>query len=210
MSATELLLTERRALCDTFDEVGPDAPTLNEGWDASDLAAHLLVRETRPDATLGILLPGPFARHTANLMEKTKRRGYRSMIDALRSGPPWMHRTGPMAAANVSEHWIHHEDLRRARGDGPRPLDPALDAFFWRALGFTGRIAARRIKGAGLALRTPDGRTRVLGAKEPRVTLIGDPGELILFLSGRKEAAVVERDGTPEAVALVLAARLGI
>jgi uncharacterized protein (TIGR03085 family) len=210
MGAPELLRDERAALCATFDDVGPTAPTLCEGWDTSDLAAHLLVRETRPDAGLGIVLPGPFARHTANVMEHVKRRGYGAMVSALRSGPPWLFRTGPMAAANVVENWIHHEDVRRARGDGPRPSSDDLDALLWRSLGFSGRIAGRRVKGAGLELRTPAGQSRVLSAHEPKVTLTGEPGELVLFLSGRKDAAAVKHEGPPEAVAAVLSARLGL
>ncbi|RQX24838.1 TIGR03085 family protein, partial [Micromonospora chalcea] len=49
--------TEREALADLMLELGPDAPTVNEGWTTRDLAAHLLVRERRPDAAGGILLP---------------------------------------------------------------------------------------------------------------------------------------------------------
>lgn len=45
---------ERRALVATFREVGPQAPTLCEGWNTTDLAAHLVVRERRLDATAGI------------------------------------------------------------------------------------------------------------------------------------------------------------
>ena len=48
---------ERRALADLFDEVGPDAPTLCGTWTTRDLVAHLLVRERRPDAAGGILIP---------------------------------------------------------------------------------------------------------------------------------------------------------
>jgi uncharacterized protein (TIGR03085 family) len=210
MGAPELLRAERTALCTTFDEVGPEAPTLCTGWDTTDLAAHLLVRETRPDAAIGIVLPGPFVQHTNKVMEHVKRRGYGAMVSALRSGPPWLFRTGPMAAANVIENWVHHEDVLRARGDGPRPASPELDALLWRSLGFSGRIAARRVKSAGLELRTPDGRSRVLSTHDQQVTLTGEPGELVLFLSGRKEAADVKHEGPPEAVALVIAAKLGL
>ena len=59
-------------------------------------------------------------------------------------------------------------------------------------------------------LRTPDGRERVVKDKEPTVTMIGAPGELVLFMSGRKESAVVHLDGPPEAVALVIAAKFGL
>ena len=43
---------ERIALCDLLDETGPEAPTLCEGWRTLDLAAHLVLREHRPDAAL--------------------------------------------------------------------------------------------------------------------------------------------------------------
>ena len=36
---------------------GPEAPTLCAGWTTRDLAAHLVVREARPDAAAGIVLP---------------------------------------------------------------------------------------------------------------------------------------------------------
>jgi hypothetical protein len=42
------------------------------------------------------------------------------------------------------------------------------------------------------------------------VTLTGPPGELTLFMSGRKEAALVSHDGDPTAYAIVLAANFGI
>jgi hypothetical protein len=175
MSAQEVLLRERAALCATLDEVGPEAPTLCEGWLTADLAAHLLVRETRPDAGLGILLPGPFARHTRN----------------------------------VVENWIHHEDVRRANGQPPRPADAELDDILWQSLRMSTLIAKRRLHDVGLTLRTPDGRERVVKNAQPVVTLLGAPGELVLFMSGRKEAALVTHEGPPEAHAVVLAAKFG-
>src|SRR5260370_5678483 len=54
---------ERAALCALLKETGPDAPTLCEGWRTSDLAAHLVLRERRPDAAAG-LMGGPLAGHT--------------------------------------------------------------------------------------------------------------------------------------------------
>ena len=45
---------------------------------------------------------------------------------------------------------------------------------------------------------------------DPLVTIVGAPGELVLFMSGRKEAADVHLDGPHEAVAIVLATKLGI
>jgi uncharacterized protein (TIGR03085 family) len=210
VSAVDALLAERAALCDTFADLGPDAPTLCEGWQTLDLAAHLIAREARADAALGLLLPGPFARHLQTVMDHYKERGYDTLVGMLRTGPPKMHRMGPLAAANVNENFIHHEDARRPAGLGPRDLDAETDAILWKMLGLGARIAKRRVQGAGLTLRTPDGRERVVAKEGPMVTLTGAPGELALFMSGRKEAAVVEHDGPPEAVAIVLAAKFGV
>ncbi len=63
MSSVNHAQSERAALCDMFEAVGPDVPTLCDGWTARDLAAHLVVRERRPDAALGILA-APFAAHS--------------------------------------------------------------------------------------------------------------------------------------------------
>jgi uncharacterized protein (TIGR03085 family) len=209
-SATPTLLAERAALCDTLTELGPDAPTLCEGWQTLDLAAHLIAREARADAAVGLILPGPFARHLENVMDHYKERGYDTLVGMLRTGPPRMHRMGPLAAANVNENFVHHEDARRPAGRGPRDLDAEENAILWKMLGFGRRLAKRRLKGAGLVLRAPDGSECIVSDTQPSVTLTGAVGELVLFMSGRKEAAVVEHEGDPEAVAIVLAAHFGI
>jgi uncharacterized protein (TIGR03085 family) len=209
MSATEILLEERKALCETFEAVGPDAPTLCAGWTTTDLAAHLLVRETRPDAAIGIIVPGPFATHLQHTMDHVAQRGYDEMVRALRNGPPFLFRSGPMATPNVVENWVHHEDIRRARGDGPRNSTTEVDNVLWGSLGMTGRLAARRVH-VGLELHTTDERSRVLRKGDRTVVVSGAPGELVLFMSGRKENAVIETEGDHEAVAEVLAARFGI
>jgi uncharacterized protein (TIGR03085 family) len=206
-----LLLAGRAALCDTLAGAGPDAPTLCEGWRTTELAAHLLVRETRPDAAIGILLPGPFAKHTERVMAHTARKmGYERMVEALRNGPPRLSRLGPMAAANVVEDWVHHEDVRRAAGDGPRPSTPELDDLLWASLRLAPYVSGRRLHDTGLVLQADDGRERVVKDATPRVVVRGAVGELVLFMQGRKEAAVVTTDGPPEAVAVVLATRFGV
>src|SRR5713226_6603591 len=55
---------ERLALAALLEETGPDTPTLCAGWQTRDLAAHLVVRERRPDADVG-MLGGPLAGYTA-------------------------------------------------------------------------------------------------------------------------------------------------
>jgi uncharacterized protein (TIGR03085 family) len=128
----------------------------------------------------------------------------------LREGPPWMHRTGPLATANVNENFVHHEDVRRANGEGPRELSSEMDALLWKMLGLGARVARRRVKGAALTLRTPDGRERVVSEHGPPVVITGSPGELALFMAGRKEAAEVSHEGDHAAVAIVLAAEFGV
>jgi uncharacterized protein (TIGR03085 family) len=210
MSATEILRAERAALCDTFDAVGPTAPTLCEGWQSADLAAHLIVREHRPDAMPGVLIGGPFAKHTTNLMERAKAKGYDAMIAQLRTGLPLVFRVGPGAFANVVENWIHHEDVRRANSQGPRPADEEVDAFLWRTLGLSGRMAARKVKPFGLELDAGEGRQRVPRDSDPRVVLRGAPGEMVLYLSGRKDAAQLDIEGPDDAVRALRDAKFGV
>jgi uncharacterized protein (TIGR03085 family) len=209
MSATQVLLQERAALCDTFEKYGPDAPTLCAGWLTLDLAAHLVARETRSDAAIGLVFP-PLAGHLQKVMDKCKAKGYEPLVAMLRTGPPWMHRTGPLATANVNENFVHHEDVRRASGESPRDIDPEMDAILWKMLGFGARMSKKAVKGAALTLRTPDGRERVVSADGQPVTMTGDPGELTLYMSGRKDAAVVTFDGEPTAIAIVQAAGFGV
>ncbi len=210
MSAPAVLARERAALCDALEKYGPEAPTLCEGWLTLDLAAHLVTREARSDAALGLVLGGPFRRHLEHVMGRYKQRGYDELVAMLRTGPPWMHRTGPLATANVNENFVHHEDVRRANGEGPRVLDDELDAILWRLLGFGARLARRHLKSVSLVLQSPDGRERVVSAHGARATLVGTPGELALFMAGRKEAAVVQHSGDPVALGIVWAADFGV
>jgi len=210
MSATEVLLRERHDLCDTLEKFGPDAPTLCVGWQTIDLAAHLCAREARSDAALGLVLPGPFKTHLQQVMDKYKARGYDALVAMLRTGPPVMHRKWPLATANVNENFVHHEDVRRASGEPPRHLDADIDAILWKMLGFGALMSKRAFKGAALTMRTPDGRERAVSEHGPIVTMTGPPGELTLFMAGRKEAAQVAVEGDPVAVAIVHAANLGV
>jgi hypothetical protein len=106
------------------------------------------------------------------------------------------------------------DPARRARGPrqrrGPRPTDPDLDAFLWSTLGLSGRMAARKIKPYGLELDAGDSRRRVPRAVEPRVVMRGAPGEIALYLSGRKTAAVVQLDGPEDAVRALAEAIFGL
>src|SRR6266699_987537 len=189
MDSRSLLRKERHALCDTLTELGPDASTLCEGWTTADLAAHLMVREREPLAAAGIVLPGPFADLNRRRMEAAKKGGYQRSIEWLRGGPYGIWRLGQLQALNVGEYFVHHEDARRANGMEPRPADPDLD---------------------GALAQGPDGRGAVLRKGFPEAKITGAPGEIVLYLMGRKQAARVELSGSEMAVAALSSAPLRV
>jgi uncharacterized protein (TIGR03085 family) len=205
--ATAVLLEERAAMCATFEKLGPDAPTLCEGWSTLDLAAHLVAREARSDAAIGLVVP-LLAGHLQRVMDKYKTKGYEPLVGMLRTGPPWMHRTGPLATANVQENFIHHEDMRRPAGEAPRDMAPEMDQILWKMLGFG--LSKKSIPGVALTLRTPGGREKVATKDGAPVAMLGDTGELTLFLSGRKTPAQVAFEGADDVVAVVRNAKFGV
>src|ERR1700733_6055540 len=105
---------ERSALVDTFRQVGPDAPTLCAGWTTRDLAAHLVVRERRPDASAGQMIP-PLAGHGEHVRLQMAARPYEEIIRALRAPRWWSPVANPLSDElfNGMEFFIHHEDVRR-------------------------------------------------------------------------------------------------
>ncbi|MEU5268677.1 TIGR03085 family metal-binding protein [Streptomyces hygroscopicus] len=203
---------ERLLLADLLESAGPGAPTLCEGWTTRDLAAHLVVRERRPDAAAGVLVK-PLAARLARVQEEFAAKPYEELLQLFRTGPP---RMSPFAlkqvdeAANAFEFYVHAEDVRRARPDWtPRELDPVFADALWSRVERGARVFGRRSP-VGLVLRRPDGRTVVSHRGVPVVTVTGEPGELALFLTGRQEAARVELEGDKEAVAAAREAKLGI
>ena len=200
---------ERAALVDTLRGVGPDAPTLCEGWNTRDLAAHLVIREYRIDAAPGIVIPF-FASHTAKVQnDVAEHTDWNALVDRFASGPPPY---SPLKlldpVANVAEMFIHHEDVRRAQpGWQPRVLEPALAKALRRTLPLMGRMTLAKTPGR-LALRTAAGKTVLTTGRGAAVTVTGAPEELLLFCVGRQ--AQVEFDGDAAAVQAVRDAPKGI
>ena len=186
--------TERAGLCALFDELGPDAPTLCEGWTTADLAAHLFVREYRPHASAGIIVP-PLGALTGRAMRRAlDRYGYTGVVAKVRSGPPlaWV----PLDRAfNTLEYFVHHEDVRRAQPDWEPRDNPALDASAWRSLKMAARLYGHKVKGAGLELVRPDGERIVAHRATPVATVAGGAQELLLYLYGRGKVARVTIEG---------------
>ena len=202
---------ERLALAALLEETGPDAPTLCAGWHTRDLAAHVVVREHRPDAGLG-MMGGPLAGYTASVQHGyLDKYSYPRLVEIFRAGPP---RLSPFAipgadeAANTVEYFVHHEDVRRgAEGWTERELPPGLSEALWKRL----KSSRLFLRGAptGVALARADGSAPAIIAKHAAdcVTVTGSPAELTLWSMGRAGAANVTFDGPDDAIARLRAWR---
>jgi uncharacterized protein (TIGR03085 family) len=207
---------ERRELCDLLDELGPDHPTLCEGWTTSALAAHLVVRERQPLAGPGILFGGPFESTTERFMNRElEKHGYHGTVERVRTGPP----PGPLRVGavryrvNLIEMTTHHEDVRRANERAPRTDRRDLDDAVWEMLGATLRLVAlrARIRNLRVELHRPDGATVASGKEgSPKVVLSGPPVEVLLHLQGRRDASQAELSGDAAALDRFATANLAI
>jgi uncharacterized protein (TIGR03085 family) len=215
-SLTAALAAERAALCDDLAAAGPDAPTLAGEWTTADLAAHVFVRERRPLALVGIGRPDAFGGRagaaTRRAMDRVLTDGYDALVERVRRPPPLWHRVGPAVLANLMELVAHHEDVRRGGATGlpPRRDEAARQDAVWRMLRLVGPVLALRGRAGRVALARPDGPPhRLLPGAHP-ITLRGEPVELVLHLTGRRDAARVEVEGDPDAVARFEAANLAL
>lgn len=206
---------EREALCDLFLDVGPDAPTLSGEWTTRDLAAHLVMRERRPDGAAGIVVK-KLAGHADKVQSSIAEKPWDELVSTVRDGPPIWSPTRVGAVdrlANTIEFYVHHEDVRRARESwAARELDQDLRDDLRGALSKMVKALARSSK-VGIVLEptdTTDTNTVVAKQGDPSVTIRGPIGELVLYMYGRKEQAEVELEGDAEAVEAVTAAEFGV
>jgi uncharacterized protein (TIGR03085 family) len=211
---------ERLALCALLDKTGPDAPTLCEGWTTGDLAAHLVLREHRPDAAAGVV-GGPLAGYTARVQQRIRARTpFGDLVRIIRSGPPRlsvMALPGLDERANSVEFFVHHEDVRRAVPDWqPRELSGGESDMLWQRLRMARFLLRKAPVGVELArddtvlagddtgpgAATAEGAAYRITAKNatPAVTVVGSPAELTMWVMGRSTAARVRMDGTQAAV----------
>jgi len=203
---------ERAQLADLLSELGPRAPTLLTPWTTRDMAAHLVLRERDPLAGPGLVLPGAWGRLAEQRRTALARRDFTWLVATLRSGPPpgvfrigWVRRL-----PSLNEFFVHHEDVRRANGRGPRTNEPAMDEALWRSISRAPWFLARRLRGAGLELAWA-GTAKTVQARrgEPTARIAGPPGELLLYLFGRQSVAHVEVNGPAAAVDAVRRAHFG-
>jgi uncharacterized protein (TIGR03085 family) len=212
---------ERLALAALLDKVGADAPTLCEGWRTADLTAHLVLRERRPDAAVGIV-GRPLAGYTRRVQRgMTDRTPYPLLVETFRAGPPRFSLFGVPGAderLNFAEFFVHHEDVRRAQpGWEPRELDKDMTQAIWGQLA-RARLLLRKIP-VGVEFARDDDQDEpadghrvvrmTVRPRTPMVTVIGAPAELMMWAFGRSAAAQVSLEGAEADVAALRQARWG-
>jgi uncharacterized protein (TIGR03085 family) len=202
---------ERQALADLLLSLGPDAPTINEGWAARDLAAHLVIRERRPDAAAGIMLR-PLRGHAERVRSAVAAQPFPRLVDQVRRPPWWSPVSNPLLdeLTNTMEFFIHHEDVRRAQpGWQPRELSAGLRSALWKQVPGLARLSLRRFP-ATLLIQAPGHGETSIGAGGEPLRLVGSPGELALFLFGRQRVTRVQLVGPPALTDRLRGAKLGI
>lgn len=198
--------TEKRALVATLRTVDPDGPTLDEGWTVRHLLAHLVLRE---QDQLGVIKdlaarrPPGQEPELGRLVDGARTpEGYAALVDRFLAGPSrWSPLRWAGDRANLLEYVVHHEDVRRGSlGDvAPRELSDGQLKALWGQLPFIGRLKFRAAP-VGVTLEWPDHQVQVVKRTEPGVVLRGQPVELALYLTGRRQAAEVGVSGDPAAV----------
>lgn len=193
--------TERATLAQLLLELGPDAPTLCEGWTARDLAVHLFIREHRPLAAAGIFLPA-FAEKLAREEQVQRERPFEELVADWAKGPK-LKALDPVM--NTAENFVHLEDLRRGpllglgpfgaqgeprQGIAPRGFSERQERELLKVLG---GIAKRTLKSELPVVLEPQGfprmvlcdRRGVARDGQAVVSVRGRVGEILLWVFGR-------------------------
>jgi uncharacterized protein (TIGR03085 family) len=208
---TGIAARERGSLVDLLVELGPDAPTMCEGWQTQQLAAHLVAREGRPAALPGILVPALHGRTERIEAETLERSSYPDLVRSIAGGPPFglVGLPGLADAVNVHEFFVHHEDVRRAQpGWTARTLPADTVEALRRRLFALAPLLFRGVRGVRLHLETPEGRRRSVGRGPEAVVIAGEIPELFLYAFGRGSVADVTISGSEGGQAKLATANL--
>jgi len=208
---TDFAPRERAALADLFETLGPDAPTLCEGWTTRDLAAHLVMRERRPDASGGIMIKA-LAPRAQKVQDEIAAQEWPALVRQVRTRPWWSPISNSLLdeAVNRLEFFIHHEDVRRAQdGWEPRELSAEFSEALWRRVRSMAKLVLRKTP-AAVTVTAPEFGLVTAGHGGPGVDLVGPPQELLLFLSGRQGHALVELDGPAKITSRMRQAHFGL
>lgn len=207
----------REVLAATLLAAGPHSPTLCDGWQTKELAAHLYLREHRPTVGLGFLIK-PLAAVSDSATRKlaakaTTTEGYARLVEGFGDGHPFhspMNIKSIDTSVNLIEYFVHTEDVRRAASRwAPRALDQGYSDALWDELIKRAAILYRGVD-LGVVLVQPGGPRHVAKRAPVSVAIIGDPGELLMHAHGRTRHALVTFEGQPDAIALLESAEVGL
>lgn len=195
---TNFANVERRHLAALLRRVGPDAPTLCEGWNARDLAVHLVIRDGRPDAAVGIFAPKlpVLGSHLKTVENKYNDMPWEELVDLVERPP--LHSPGRWSPVdkrmNTGEFFVHHEDVRRAQPQWhARQLLHDEQKDLWNILKLMGPAMLRKESNSVVLLANGFGAVRGGKRSARHVDLVrGEPSELLLWAFGRQEQADVD------------------
>jgi hypothetical protein len=211
---TSLARTERAALADLLDQLGPDEPTLCGDWTTRDLAAHLTVRERRPDALPGVAIKA-FAGRTESVQDSYAERDYSELVQLVRSGPGRLSLFSLLAPTSSSTPPSTSCTTRTSSGrkrGGSRAH--SHDGCKTRSGRRSRRVPRCPTEGWGQHRapphRPPEVPPLVASSGGSAATIAGEPLELLLYSFGRREHAKVTITGDTSAMTALRGADLSV
>lgn len=198
---TSFAKRERSAICQTLRQLGPDQLTLCQGWTTKDLLVHLIVRENRPDAAVGLFVPF-LNSYTKSISNKYQDKSFEELISIFENGPK---SPSPFAIpkvdelANTFEFLVHHEDILRAQDNyQPRQFTQEDSKLLWSRFTKSAVFFMRKVK-IGVIAKTDQG-TYTLKRGNDAVTISGNIVDLVMFAFGRQNKTEIVFEGDPLAV----------
>lgn len=194
---TNFAVVERRHLAALLRRVGPDAPTLCEGWVTRDLAVHLIERDSRPDLIAGTVLPKipVLSKRAQEADAQLRRQDWGELVSKVEKPALYSPaRLSPLdKRMNTAEFFVHHEDVRRAQETWHRrQLLQEEERDLWAALKLMGKALLRPEQDSVLLVANGYGSVTGGKAKTSAVRIVrGTPSELLLWAFGRREQAEV-------------------
>ena len=194
---TNFAVVERRHLAALLRRVGPDAPTLCEGWVTRDLAVHLIERDSRPDLIAGSVLPKipVLSKRAQEADAQLRGQDWAELVSKVEKPAVYSPaRLGPLdKRMNTAEFFVHHEDVRRAQETWHRrQLLQEEERDLWAALKLMGKPLLRPEQDSILLVANGYGSVTGGKAKTSTVRIVrGTPSELLLWAFGRREQAEV-------------------
>ncbi|UVI36995.1 TIGR03085 family metal-binding protein [Brevibacterium spongiae] len=190
-----LARAERLRLVDSARRAGEDAPTLCEGWNVRDLATHLIIRERHPSAALGNFVSKLEPRRDSTVADYAQM-PFAQLLGLVAAPPKWTPGALPgiEPVMNTMEFVVHHEDIRRAAIEWiPRRLSQAENSTIWAQTKVALLPFAAKAKGP-VTITAPGFGSRTVGKKRSgeAATITGAPLELLLYLMGREDHALVD------------------